>query len=219
MERMFPQLIFSPIAFFEARVNRAPSWWLAAGGPLGCVAVGAIGQWMLSDKVSEPLYEMTAAIGVPAAFVTSLRHMGILSASLLYLSTWLLISGFLASVDVLFGESRKLIRILELSGLAFYSQWPWLLATIALASTFDAPGMPAVSTDAAAIQADLRRFKDVLEADATLVVIRTLNGCFTVWLYCLFGAGYHALTGVRLWKSLSLTTAMYVTFHLLGALL
>lgn len=216
---MFPALIVAPVAFFEERVSRAPSWWLAAGGPLGCVAAGALGQWMLSDRLSEPLYEMTAAMGVPAAFVTSMRHMGIVGASLLYVSTWLLVSGFLASVDVLFGDSKDLIRVLELSGLAFYSQLPWLLAIVALVSTFEAPDVLVVGADTLAVQANVRRFKDAIEADTTLVVIRSLNQCFTAWLYCLFGAGYHALTGVRLWRALSLTTGMYVVFHLLGYLL
>jgi hypothetical protein len=216
---MFPALIVAPVAFFEERMRRAPSWRLAVGGPLGCVVVGAAGQWVLSDRLSEPLYEMTAAMGVPTVFLTSMRHMGIISASLIYLSTWLLIAGFLASVDVLFGDSKDLIRVLELSGLAFYSQLPWLLATVALAATFEAPEVRALGVDALSIQAGVRRFKAALDADPTLVVIRSVNQCFTAWLYCLCGAGFHALTGVRLWRALSLTTGMYVVFHLLGSLL
>jgi hypothetical protein len=216
---MLPALIFAPVAFFEERVSRAPSWWLAVGGPLGCAAAGAVGQWILSDRLSEPLYEMTTAMGMPVAFMTSMRHMGIVSASLLFVSTWLLISGFLASVDVLFGDSKDVIRVLELSGLAFYSQLPWLLGIVALVSTFEAPEVRVSGADALAIQASVRRFKDALDTDTTLVVIRSVNQCSTAWLYCLFGAGYHALTGVRLWLALSLTTGMYVVFHLLGYLL
>lgn len=217
--RRLVALITSPISFFEERVRLAPSWWLAAGGPLGCVVLGVASQWILSEEIAEPMQAVTASIGIPSALVTSMRRMGALGSAFFYVSTWLTISAFTASVDILLRDSKNLTRILELNGLAFYSQWPWLLATLALALTFEPPDVVAAGAGASTVLDDVRRFKDALEADATLTLIRRMHVGFTAWLYCLFGAAYHVASGIDVRMAMTLSAAMYAVFHLLGWML
>jgi hypothetical protein len=209
-------LVFAPVAFFQTRLRRPASWRLALGGPLGCGALALVSHAVFSDKVTSPLFDSLAAMGVSVAFATSMRYMGVLNVALVYVLVWLATSAFMIAFDVLFGQSPHPARIVETNGLAFYSQVPWLAVMVGVSLAFEPPAWAPPPGPISV--ADLERFKRLLEQDPVLIAVRTLNACFAAWLYGLFGAGYHAVAGVALSRSLALTMSMFAVFHMLSAL-
>jgi hypothetical protein len=141
--------------------------------------------------------------------------MGAVSGGFVHLVVWLSASAFMIALDVLLNDSPRIARIVELNGLAFYSQLPWQLALVAVALTFEPPTL-AVQPDGLTAD-DFERFKRLLEQDQVLAAVRAVNHCLAAWLYGLFGAGYHALAGASLPWSLALSVGMFGVFHLLPA--
>jgi hypothetical protein len=209
-------LVFAPVAFFQTRLRRPASWRLALGGPLGCGALALVSHAVFSARITGPLFDSLAAMGMSTAFATSMRYMGVLNVAFVYVLVWLATSAFLIAFDVLFQQSPHPARIIETSALAFYSQLPWLTALIGVSLAFEPPPWAPAAGQISA--SDLERLKRLLEQDQVLIVVRTLNGCFAAWLYGLFGAGYHVVAGLPLGKSLALTMSMFGVFHLLSAL-
>ena len=208
-------LVFEPVTFYQTRLRRPASWWLAFGGPLGCGALAIVSHGVFSARISGPLYESLASMGVSTAFATSMQYMGVLNVAFVYFLVWLSSSAFMIGFDVLFRQSIDPSRIIETNALAFYSQLPWLVVLVAVALAFRPPEWniePGELTPS-----DVERFKRLLDQDEILIVVRALNSCSVAWLYGLFGAGYHAVAGVSLGRSLALTMGMFGVFHLLPA--
>ena len=108
-------------------------------------------------------------------------------------------------------------RVLEMSGLAFYSQVPWLLAVVVVAWHYQPP-FPAIG-DAGTVVAGPDRLLRLLREDETRLILRTVNEGSTLWLHGLFGAGYHAVSRTSLSRCLLLAAAIYGLPHLVGVLM
>jgi hypothetical protein len=210
-------LVFAPVTFYQTRLRRPASWRLACGGPLGCGALAIASHVIFATKITGPLFDSLTAFGVSTAFATSMQYMGAFNVGCVYVLVWLSTSAFMIAFDVLARESPHPARIIETNALAFYSQLPWLAALVAVAVVFEPPVW--VADPAGPSVSDLERFKRLLQQDQVLIAVRAVNGCFAAWLYGLFGAGYHAVAGMSLGRSLALTMSMFGAFHLLATLI
>ena len=77
--------------------------------------------------------------------------MGLLSVASVCLVTWLVASAVTIAWDVLFTESDDVSRTFEVTGLAFYSQVPWLLAVIVVAWHYQPPFPGVAQADPATV--------------------------------------------------------------------
>jgi hypothetical protein len=213
----FLSVICRPVVFFQDRVARPPSWWWAAGGPAVCTCLILWSQVLFLSRTAPPLTAALTGAGVPAAFIVSSQYMGLASTASTCLVMWLVASAVTIACDVLFVGTDDVPRVLEVSGLAFYSQIPWLLAVVVVAWYYQPPfpqmghaGMTAVEPG---------RLLRLLREDETRLVIRTVNEGSTLWLHGLFGAGYHAVSRTPLPRCLLLASAIYGLPHLVGVLM
>jgi hypothetical protein len=166
-------------------------------------------QWLFLSHVTPALVAAATEAGVPAAFIVSMQYLGILTSAAVCLVVWLVVSAVMVASDVLFVGSANVARIVELNALAFYSQVPWLFVVVVLAWVYHPP------VEVSGLSGhDVARLSRLLQQDSTTVVIRTVSECAAVWLHALFGAGYHALSGVSLPRALSLALTIYGLPHL-----
>jgi hypothetical protein len=211
---VFSSLVYRPVVFFQDRAVRPPSWALAAGGPALCTCLILTSQvWFLSTT-APPLTAALVRAGVPAAFVVSSQYLGLVAAASVCATTWLVASAVLMAWDALFTGTEDVARVLEMAGLAFYSQVPWLLVVIVVAWSYQPPFPDAGS----GLIPEPERLLRLLQSDETRLVLRTVNEASTLWLHGLFGAGYHAISGTPLPRCLLLVLGIYGLPHLIGAL-
>jgi len=206
-------LTWRPVVFFKGHVGRPPCWYLALGGPLLCSCLTVVGYVGFTSHVTPLVALAVSASHIPASFVNSMRHMGVVSAASVCVVVWLVASAVMMAFEVLRAESVAVVRLLELNALAFYSQVPWLLAFVYVAWTYQSP-LEAVGPDVVAAGASVDRLMRLMQADPALVVVRSVGECSTLWLHGLFGAGYRALSGVPLVRAQLLALAIYGLPHL-----
>lgn len=210
-------LVYRPVAFFQDRVARPPSWRWAAGGPALCTGLVLVSQLLFLSSTAPPVATALARAGAPRAFIVSSQYMGLLTAASVCLVMWLAASAVTIAWDVLFAGTDGVSRVLEVSGLAFYSQVPWLLAVVVVAWHYQPPFPDVGQAELATVEA--ARLLRLLDDDETLLVLRTVNEASTLWLHLLFGAGYHAVSRRPLPRCLLLGLAIYGLPHLVEALL
>jgi len=129
---------------------------------------------------------------------------------------WLLASAVTIACDVLFRGTDDVFRVLEVSGLAFYSQVPWLLAVVVVAWCYQPPFLELGQAGTAVVEPS--RLLRLLRDDETRLLLRTVNEGSTLWLHGLFGAGYHAVSHTPLPRCLLLALAIYGLPHLIRVL-
>jgi hypothetical protein len=214
---VFLSVVYRPVVFFQDRVARPPSWWWAAGGPAVCTCLIFWSQALFLSRTAPPLTAALTNAGVPAAFIVSSQYLGLVSAASICLVMWLVASAVTIAWDVLFCGTDDVSRVLEVSGLAFYSQVPWLLAVVVVAWHYQPPFSEIDPSSLTTVEPG--RLLRLLREDETRLVVRTVNEGSTVWLHGLFAAGYHAVSRTPLPRCLLLASAIYGLPHLVGLLL
>jgi hypothetical protein len=214
---VFVSLVYRPVVFFQDRVARPPLWWWAAAGPLVCTCLILAGQALFLASTAPAVGAASARAGIPPAIVASSQYLGLAAAASVCVVTWLVASAVTIACDVLFVGTDDVSRVFEVSGLAFYSQVPWLLAVVLVAWYYEPPFPEPGFAGVAAV--DPGRLLRLLREDETHLVLQTVNEGSTLWLHVLFGAGYHAVSGTSLPRCLLLAVAIYGLPHLIGVLL
>jgi hypothetical protein len=213
----FWDLTWQPVVFFQGHVGRPPSWYAALGGPLLCSCLTVVGYVGFTSHVNPLIARAVSASHVPASFVTSMQHMHVVSAASVCVVVWLVASAVMMAVEVLRAESASVVRLLEFNALAFYSQVPWLIAFVYAAWTYRSP-LDAGGVDVLAAGAGVERLTRLMQEDPTLVIVRSVGECSTLWLHGLFGAGYLALAGVPLARAQLLALVVYGLPHVVRRL-
>jgi hypothetical protein len=211
----FSSLVYRPVVFFQDRAARPPSWGWAAGGPALCTSLILASQVLFLSSTAPPVAAALARVGAPMALVVSSQYLGLVAAASVCVVTWLVASAVTIAWDVLFTGTDDVARVLEMVGLAFYSQVPWLLAVIVVAWYYQPP-FPEIGS--AGMAPEPGRLLRLLREDETRLILRTANEGSTLWLHGLFGAGYHALSRTSLPRCLLLALGIYGLPHLIGAL-
>jgi len=209
-------LVYRPVVFFQDRVARPPSWWWAAGGPALCTCLILVSQVLFLSRTAPPLTAALTSAGVPAAFIVSSQYLGLVTAASICLVMWFLASAVTIACDVLFRGTDDVFRVLEVNGLAFYSQVPWLVAVVVVAWCYQPP-FPELGPAGTTVVEPSRLLR-LLREDETRLVLRTINEGSTLWLHGLFASGYHAVSHTPLPRCLVLALAIYGLPHVVGVL-
>ena len=213
---MISQFLFEPVLFFESRMEKSPLWFLALAGPGLCFFLRSIVSSVLLNKTIRAL-----ASAVPDAIQPSFMHplMPVLAAfsSSYYFFLWLLSAGFLVCVDILIKDCGSYYRLVELIGISFWSQLPYLLTVLVIALLFVPPVPPQVlGTSAEELRQFAIDYAQSVSRTAHFRLIRNLGFAFDAWLFALFAFAYRAFSRKSLKLSFSLVLFMYGAFFLPG---
>lgn len=190
---MLSEYVINPAGFNRRILSRPPCWRMAAAGPLVCALLHSCALKFYSDGLSTWLFQAYPQAQL-SSIISGLYFAAGWSPALTYLAIWLVGTGSLVCVDVLADGSGPYSRALELTGLAFYSQVPYLLALAAGSLWFELPpGDPAPGkAHPAEIVAALR---EALEGSLAYQLARHFGYAFRVWLVLLFVLAYRTLSG------------------------
>ncbi len=211
------RLVYRPVVFFQDLVARPPSWWWAAGGPALCTGLVLLSQALFLASTAPTVTAALARSGAPFALIASSQYMGLVSAASVCLVTWLVASVVTIAWDVLFASTQDVSRVLKVHGVAFYSQVPWLLCVVVVAWYYRPPFPETGPAGVMAVEPG--RLLRLLREDESRLLLRTVNEGSTLWLYGLFAAGYHAVSGTSLSRCLLLALGIYGLPHLVGVMM
>lgn len=210
-------LLFRPVVFFRHRLERPQCWPAALGGVLGCTLLTLAGQALFAHRL-RPLMSLAAETsGVPPFLLWSGQYLGIFGAASVCTFVWLSSTALLIAGDALSADKASPLRLLEATATAFYSQVPWMLIVTGLAWCFS---VPILTVEDAEISGglDLARLTRLVTQHPTIVTVKVVGECSTLWLHMLFGAAYHAATGVSLGRALLLGNLGYLVPRLVNVL-
>ncbi len=141
-------------------------------------------------------------------------HFGVIFGALFYASLWVVGTGILVSTNILACKPEaSYTRLLEATGLAFYSQVPYLLILLAYAFWFQAPALAAGSSLPSAEEL-VRQLRGALQESFLYHFVRNLGHAFGAYLVLLFVIANHSHSGGSLTRSILAGAFIYTSFYL-----
>ena len=128
---MFVDIVARPVLYFRARLALDPEW-LSAALPVGvqtvlltasAMVVNSRGQAAITDALIRA--EVSGAAPPPVGLGVALALISVVVG--VAFSFWVSV-GALVTLDVWFAGSNQARRLVELSGIAYWSQVPWGVA-------------------------------------------------------------------------------------------
>lgn len=188
--------LWSPVHFFEARLQRPPVWLLALGAPMLCGVLDMSAVLILAGKHSEALAHLAAAAGVNPSAFDAARLSSVLSLAG-YPMYFVLMAGIVASVDTLLLDSGRQARLIELVGLAFFSFVPVCVLTLAVAVIWTPPPFHvAPGATFGDVQLAVTSYVENVRADPALSTMRALYYVSLAWCVALTGSALKIATGL-----------------------
>jgi hypothetical protein len=208
------QLVFEPARFFAERQRARQTWHRGAIAPLLCAGLYLAAQSTLARSL-EPLFLAIAVDHeVPAALLLSTSYGMALASALGLPAFWALATLSLICLDVLFVDSRRLGRLFEVTGSAFYSQLPALGLLVWAALTFDDTAVRTMGPVAGDRIGDVR---DAFASSPRLSAAVTVNHLCHLWLCGLLATSYRCVSGLSAAGTWAIAAALYAVFFLWGA--
>lgn len=187
--------VWSPVRFFEQRLDRPPSWLPALSAPLLCGVLDMSAVLILGAKNSAAAASLLAAAGAnPGALQAAHLAAGLTLVG--YPIYFVLMALILASIDVLFKDSGRQLRLAEFTGLAFFAFVPVCLFTLGV-SIFWTPPPLTVPADSSFLdlQAAASRFVALMNADPWLSTARIIYFFSLGWCVALVSAALAVTSG------------------------
>jgi len=215
--RAISAFVFTPVALFRRRVEAPSNLALALIPPVLCAALHFITVRMLSANT---LDGVIASFAVTDARAPRWETMGLvfgLVSALSYVVLYVLVAVTLICLDVLLADSRRGLKLAELTGLAFVPQ-VIACATLLCAVVFWLPpwsGPPVASmADASSAVAAYRA--SVLAQPAFVTASVVEFGCVG-WTMALAGVALHTAARLTRWQVLlagGTALGIYTTVYL-----
>lgn len=190
-------LFASPVRFFRARLNGPPRH-AAALLPvflyIALTSAAALVSTRRIRQVTDAVFQDAANAAPPAWFMDLL---GVVSAVTTGCALFLLSALAVLALDMLFAQSGRGRRLVEFTGLAFYSQLPLALAVLVFTiwwQEFDTLRLPADATGQEIADAVLAQQQEAAAA-AGLSTLRLMGSYFWCWLVALQATALRVVSG------------------------
>ncbi len=212
-------LLLRPLVFFRRQLAKPANWLYAGAAPCACVVMHATAYFIITRKTSAPVMGGLEALGYQVTAMKSIWYFFSVAGSASYLMTWVASALFLICVDIVFGnDSGCHRRLFDLTGYAFYSQIPWLLALLVIALAFQPPPLSLGSVrDEGLIRAQVDQYVLEIKTSLPLVFTKVSQYYFQAWLMGLMVACLASLAKLTRIRAISYAILLYGFFFLLPA--
>jgi hypothetical protein len=189
---LLSSFVFEPVAFFRHQKARPPSWGAAS---LPVLIVMTLHVAAYSQIARKTISAATSVLGFEMnSFYESAPYVIPALSSCWYLLLWLMATGFMASLDILRTDNAEYGTLLKSTGMAFYSQAPYLAVAVVLAALFEVPD----SATRFLLQPGYARaleYRSAIQGTLEVGLVRDFGIMSQLWLVGLFAAAYRAHSG------------------------
>lgn len=179
--------VFSPVQFFERRLQTEPDWLLAWSAPWLCAMLHLVAGVVVAAKTQPVVDAFTARVGVSTEIVP-MGHLFAFFSVVGYPIAYGLAVVAVIVLDVLLRDSGRASRLAEFAGLCFFTHVPYTAFMVAAAWRWQPE---VVRWPSGASTADLlivmRQFGDAVIDDPLFATARLLSYYAALWLVCLLG--------------------------------
>ncbi|MGO9093743.1 MAG: hypothetical protein ACLQGV_00830 [Bryobacteraceae bacterium] len=179
----------------------------------------ATAYFLITRKTSAPVMNGLGALGYEVAAMRSIWYFFSVAGSASYLMTWVACALFLICLDIVFGkDSPHHRRLFDLTGYAFYSQIPWLLAMLVIALTFEPPPLSLGGVlDQGIIMARVNQYVLEIKTSWPFVVTMVCQYYFQAWLMGLMVVCLASVAKLSWTRAIVYGVLLYGLFFLLPA--
>lgn len=214
---MDSSLWLNPSSFFRNRLKGGPQWSIAVGGPLLAAIGYGLSHAVLVNRAADQLQAVVPNnmefLSGQIAWAASWSILG----GVHYLLFWIVLSGMLVSLDLVWTARGDYERLFELTGLAFYTLLPYLLAALCIAWACDIPDLRQVEA------LHPREFAQVAQVYTIQVrqqpgfvwIIRlgwVFQGILILWTVL----AYRAFAAISMKAALGIGLSLFAIFFLVG---
>jgi hypothetical protein len=206
-------MLYEPVRFFEREMQRPFSWPRAMGGPVLCMLLYVPAFGVISQDVLRTILDSIDSSGGTLPVSHSWPWFLAAAGGTGYLIYWLMATGFIACFDVLargFGGTRTLLQI---TGVAHYSQVPYLILVLVLALLFSPPPLAARQVAGEEVTQLLSDYRAEVDGTVTMALARNFGYLFQSWLVLLLVCAYRAYSQTSILRCGLLFLSLLVGFH------
>jgi hypothetical protein len=210
--------LFSPVQFFERRLDRRHGWGLPLALPALCAALHAVATLIFAMKTRPLLDDAFAALGVPAVSLPPAQVYAVL-AVFGYPITFAMAALALIALDVVVSDSGEARRLGQFAGLAFLSQVPYcaFMVLVAIAWT-PAPLVLPSGASLADLQEVVNRYRHAAFDTPLMSTARLLSYYSVLWLSVMLAISWKVVSRVRLGPALAVGVFLLLLFGMMGGL-
>ena len=181
-------LISSPVRFFDARRRRHPGWVTALAAPALCAGLQSVSVSIFSGKTRPMLDAALARLDLPVTGLPA-GPLFVAMSALTYPTFFALLTLGVLALDVLVGDSGQPARLTEFTALSFYTQVPYCLLMIIIASVWVPPPirLPA-GPSTAEMLAVVHGYSETMHSEPLLSTGRLLSYYSLLWLAAVLSA-------------------------------
>lgn len=188
-------VIWSPIATFQALMRREPRW-LRAAVPVviqaGLIAVGVV---ILTYRAQGIIMDAMTRAAVPIPFFPPAVLLGGFSAIFGFaFMFWAPVGGILA-LDAMFAGSGRSRWLLECTAVSYWSQIPWGIANILILVLWFNPEPLVLPSGTQDMLTSIESYRADLEASPAMLTSNLVGAYFGLWLVALQACALHVVSG------------------------
>lgn len=189
--------LFSPVAFFERRLERPHGWGLPVALPALCAVLHGTATLILAVKTRPLLETAFAELGLSATPLPPAQVFALL-ALFGYPITYGMAALALIALDVVMTDSGESRRLGQFAGLCFLSQVPYcvFMVIVAVAWTPDPLTLP-VGASLQDMQEAVNRYRDAAFDAPLLSTARLMSYYSVIWLSAMLAVSWKVVSRVR----------------------
>lgn len=210
--------VFSPVAFFERRLQRPHGWALPLALPALCAVLHCTATLIFAGKTRPVLEIAFAEIGLSTAPLPPAQVFALLTL-FGYPITYAMAALALIALDVVLTDSGESRRLGQFAGLCFLSQVPYcvLMVGVAVAWTPDPLTLP-VGASLQDVQEAVNRYRDAAFDAPLLSTARLISYYSVVWLCAMLAVSFRVSSRVRIGQTVAVGVFLLLLFGGLSVL-